>query len=233
MRTRAHAHACGALEWPALDTSLASRDLRAGGLAGAVSFNNFVASAGLAPYLSHLLTDRVVSPPEVALPGSLIPESPGRVQWCITAVTVTQLRSGPCRGPESPTAAQGPPSIPPGWPRPRERQQARGGRPATPGPPGATPKPIAGRSASFIGRGCSRLCHACSGPVLESGSLLVLVGAPVLQLTACAHEGDLTAHECMRPGEIPPASPTRATPPQVRPLKRCLQSPNYASSHSG
>jgi hypothetical protein len=36
------------------------------------------------------------------------------------------LRSGPCGGPESPTA--GPPSVPPGRPQPRERRQARGGR---------------------------------------------------------------------------------------------------------
>ena len=41
------------------------------------------------------------------------------------------------RGPESPTA--GPPSVPPGRPHPRERRQARGGRPATAGPTGATP----------------------------------------------------------------------------------------------
>ena len=60
------------------------------------------------------------------------------------------LRSGPGRGPESPTA--GPPSVPPGRPHPRERRQARGGRPATARPPGATPNR---REGCFMTRGCS------------------------------------------------------------------------------
>ena len=67
------------------------------------------------------------------------------------------LRSGPCRGPESPTA--GPPSVPPGRPHPRERRQARGGRPATAGPPGATLKPI---GACFMTRGCRHFGRACN-----------------------------------------------------------------------
>ena len=59
-------------------------------------------------------------------------------------------RDADSTGPESPTA--GPPSVPPGRPHPRDRRQARGGRPATAGPPGATPKPI---SACFMRRGCT------------------------------------------------------------------------------
>ena len=68
------------------------------------------------------------------------------------------LRSGPGRGPESPTA--GPPSVPPGRPHPRECRQARGGRPETAGPSGATPKPIAG---CFMRRGCSMKLSGMGG----------------------------------------------------------------------
>lgn len=49
-------------------------------------------------------------------------------------------RDADSTGPESPTA--GPTSVPPDWPTPQQRREARGSLRAAPGPPGTPPKGV-------------------------------------------------------------------------------------------